>query len=124
MLRFAVFSCVIYQGLCVSEVHVLVSRRGIRTIVHLLSYYYYYAALLFLGCHEYDFINSDGTRVKGNGFRSLIVVLQKLLERVLENLQKCSRERGGVFYSISDHLSSLTAVTRALQVHIHVYYNY
>ncbi len=25
----------IYQGLCVSEVHVLVSRRGIRTIVHL-----------------------------------------------------------------------------------------
>ncbi len=41
MLRFAVFSCVIYQGLCVSEVHVLVSRRGIRTIVHLLLYYYY-----------------------------------------------------------------------------------
>ena len=70
----------------------------------------------YIDCAAFDFIGADGVRVKGNGFRSLLTVLQKLLERVLESLQKCSRERGGVFYSATDHLSILTAMTRALQV--------
>lgn len=72
--------------------------------------------MFVLGCSEYDFINPDGTRVKNNGFRSMLYILQKLLEYLLENLQKCARERGGLFYSAADHLSTLTAFVRAFQV--------
>lgn len=97
-----------------NRLHVLLNNSKEHISVTIIDPMYNFR---LAGCSDYDFINPDGSRVKGNGFRSLLFVLQKLLERVLESLQKCSRERGGMFYSVNDHLSTLTAVTRALQVY-------
>ena len=70
--------------------------------------------------HSFDFILADGTRVKANGYRSLLHTLNCLLLQLHQVLQKCSKERASRFYLPGDDLSSITALCRALEVrHYH-----
>ena len=65
---------------------------------------------------SYDFINKDGTHVKGNGYRSLLHILKCIMEQLVLHLQKSARDRGSLLYSTLDDLSTLTADTRTVQV--------
>lgn len=71
---------------------------------------------------SFDFINTDGSRVKGNGYRSMLFLLSCVLQPLHNSLQKAAKERGGVFYSPVDHYNTISSHCRALQVII--YYTY
>ena len=59
----------------------------------------------------------DGTHVKGNGYRSLLQVLNSLLLQLHQILQKCAKERSSMFFLPGDLISNLTAYSRALEVY-------
>lgn len=69
-----------------------------------------------LAAPNYDFVNKDGTHVKGNGYRSLLHILKSILDQLVTHLQKSARERGSLLYAALEDLSTLTADTRTLQV--------
>lgn len=71
---------------------------------------------LFNNNCRYDFVNSDGSQVKANGFRSILFLLSSCLQTLLDALQKEAKERGGFFYSAIHHLDKLCIYCRALQV--------
>ena len=71
---------------------------------------------MLLAAPKYDFINEDGTHVKGNGYRSLIHILKSILEQLVSHLQRSARDRGSLLYAALDDLSTLTADTRTIQV--------
>ncbi|CAI8049801.1 Hormone-sensitive lipase [Geodia barretti] len=64
---------------------------------------------------EFDFILSDGTRVKANGYRSLLSTLSSLLLQLHQILLKVTKERSSMFFLPGDHISNLTAYCRALE---------
>ena len=76
---------------------------------------------MFYSLNSFDFINSDGSRVKGNGYRSMLFILSCVLQPLHNCLQKAAKERGGVFYSSVDHYNAISSHCRALQVHVHVW---
>ena len=58
----------------------------------------------------------DGSRVKGNGYRSMLFLLSCVLQPLHNALQKAAKERGGVFYTPVDHYNTISSYCRALQV--------
>lgn len=66
--------------------------------------------------YRFDFILSDGSRVKANGYRSLLTALSSLLLQLHQILLKVTKERSSMFFLPGDHISNLTAYCRALEV--------
>ena len=65
---------------------------------------------------RFDFVHVDGKCVKANGYRSMLFLLQSCLLLLHTALQKCAKERGGLFYKPEDHFTTIAAHCRAFQV--------
>ena len=66
-----------------------------------------YQEFISLQAPHYDFIDANGTRVRGNGYRSILFVFKSCCERLVKHLKACSKEREGVFNSAFGHFKSI-----------------
>ena len=117
-------SFAIAQNIC-QRARSITDLMFLRTIVLVSSYWLLELPRLGRGARlthppppfsRYDFVHANGLQVKANGYRSLLFLLRCCLLQLHGALQKCAKERGSIFYLPVDHLSNITAYTRALQV--------
>ena len=68
---------------------------------------------------RYDFVDAKGVAVKANGYRSLLYVMFRLLELVLQSIQKTAKKDGANFmlmFQSTEHIKALSLHSSALHV--------
>ncbi len=79
-------------------------------------YFNYITDTYFKILCRYDFVNVDGTVVKGNGYRSLLFLLSCLLQPVCDLVVKISKNVGSLTFSSVDAINNMCCYCRGLRV--------